>query len=104
MKKCNCINTYGYMCVKHNKYHMPIFVVEFYTEILHGTAFFSNAKDAQKSIIETKKKLQKYGINAEYDCDYNFDDTNTSICLAYMRNDTQLFSNIKSHKMYTHGA
>lgn len=95
----NKINTYGYMTLKHNKYHMPIFVIEIYTNMTHGIYFFNNNPDANGLIQKEKASLKKYGIDLQYDSDFDFDVVKDN-CIVAIQNSVHPFSKIENRQIY----
>lgn len=96
--KSNKINTYGYMVVKHGKYHMPLFVVEIYSNLVHGIHFFNNNKDANNFIQSEKASLKSCGIELEYDYDFSFSATDN--CINSIQNSDHPFSKIENRQIY----
>lgn len=93
------INTYGYFCVKHNKWRLPLFVVEICSTEYNGVHIFSNNKDAADFIQNEKTNLKDYyGIDLKYD--YDFYDQACNNSLNYTLNSTKLFSNVHNREIY----
>lgn len=91
-------NTYGYSCVKHNKLHLPLFVVEINSTMHYGVHIFSNNKDAADFIQKEKTILKNYGIDLKYD--YDFVDLACNKVVDYMLASTKLFSNTHNREIY----
>lgn len=91
-------NEYGYMVVKSNVFNIPMHIVETTTTLRVSCLVFSSARDAKEWIRTMKDDLKAFGIDVEYNPDFEF----CSIPEYYMNAKT-LFSKVENHQMYTFG-